>query len=482
MDATAGKTHPATTEFHLFAFEKELTVKHVHWISCLALFAAASTGCNRSATDASTAATPSTPAPASAAKAASYTDQDVNDAWTYLLGRLLVLRQQKADLAEGFKWNEIIHRKPGEVVWPNPNLDVAYSEAWVSVDEDSCTVLSVPEIKGRYYTAQFLNGWGETLVNINERTQAKRPAGDFALCLQGANVALPENVTRIDVPVKYLRMLSRVELGDNWDQAVALQHKFKMRATGTTEPPVLPPTPEFDLQHLPGVEAFDNAAAVLDSEKDINPGMDAVAAKARAVAAGIQDPAERARVDKLVRESAQPALGKASETIGHGTIKGGWARPSVAGTYNDDWLGRSIVNMGGIWANRLDEVVYYKASEDGTGARLNGSNSYTMTFPKDDLPEKYASYFWSVIAVDPVFWRVLPNDKNRFLLNRESNLKYNPDGSLTLHFGAQKPADAPDSNWLPIPKEQDFRLTFRFYGPKGGVADGSYFPPPLVKQ
>ena len=65
----------------------------------------------------------------------------------HLLGRLLVTRQQQLDFQEGFKWNELVHRKPGAVDWPNPNLDVAYSEAWVAVDESSCTIIDVPKIE-----------------------------------------------------------------------------------------------------------------------------------------------------------------------------------------------------------------------------------------------------------------------------------------------------------------------------------------------
>lgn len=451
------------------------------WTSLAVVLSVALPGCNRSASDAAPAATPAatTPAPAPA-KGAAYSDQDISDAWTYLLGRLLVLRQQKADLADGMKWNELVHRKPGAVQWPNPNLDVAYSEAWVAVDDTHCARVSVPKISGRYYTVQFLNGWGETLANINERTQPQRPAGEFAVCLVGAKVSLPAEVTRIDVPARYMRVLARVELGDNWDQAVALQHTFALHSTGAP-PPALPTFADFDQQHLPGVEAFDNAAAVLDSERDLNPGMDGIAAKVRAVAAGIADPAERARVDTLVREKAQPALAKAAATIGHGTVKNGWARPAVAGVYGEDWLGRTLVNLGGIWANTMDEVVYYKGNLDSTNTQINGDNTYTMTFPKDALPAAYADYFWSVIAVDPVFARVLPNPRNRFLLNRESGLNYDPDGSLTLYFAAEKPKDAPDANWLPTPKGQDYRLTFRFYGPKDGVKDGSYYPPALLK-
>ena len=47
-------------------------------------------------------------------------DQDISDAYIYLLGRLLVARQQQIDFKEGFKWNELVHRKPGAVDWPNP--------------------------------------------------------------------------------------------------------------------------------------------------------------------------------------------------------------------------------------------------------------------------------------------------------------------------------------------------------------------------
>src|SRR6476620_4059021 len=97
-------------------------------------------------------------------------DRDIVEAYEYMLGRWLVLRQENLDFKEGFKWNEIIHREPGGVAWANPNLDVAYSEAWIYVDDTSCTIIELPEIKGRYYTVQSVNGWGEVTANINERT------------------------------------------------------------------------------------------------------------------------------------------------------------------------------------------------------------------------------------------------------------------------------------------------------------------------
>src|SRR5262245_50281189 len=36
-------------------------------------------------------------------------DRDIIEAYEYLLGRLLVLRQETLDFKEGLKWNEIVH-------------------------------------------------------------------------------------------------------------------------------------------------------------------------------------------------------------------------------------------------------------------------------------------------------------------------------------------------------------------------------------
>lgn len=410
------------------------------------------------------------------------TDQDISDAYIYLLGRLAVTRQQQLDFQEGFKWNEIVHRKPGEVDWPNPNLDVAYSEVWVAVDETSYVLVSVPKVGGRYYTVQFLNGWGETLANINERVFHDMPYGDFAICLKGAKVDLPAGMRRIDLPVKYSRVLARVELGHSWDDAVALQKQISFKQVGSPKLPAIPKTPIFDLTALPGVEAFEAAEAALDSEADINPGMEQLAATARAIGRAVKDPAKRARIDKVIRTMAFADFGKASALLGHGTKKNCWVRPKVCGVYGDDYLARACINFGGIWANVLEEVLYYKGRGDASGAPLSGENSYSLTFPADDLPAKYAKYFWSIIAVDSERMRVLPNPLKRYLLNKESKLEYGKDGSLTLYFAPEKPAQAPEGNWLPTVKGVKYGPTFRFYGPRGGVADGSYYPPALQKM
>ncbi|VVM58576.1 DUF1214 domain-containing protein [Pseudomonas fluorescens] len=409
-------------------------------------------------------------------------DQAISDSYIYLLGRLLVARQQQLDFQEGFKWNEIIHREPGKVDWPNPNLDVAYSEAWITVDEKSCTILTVPEIKDRYFTVQFLNGWGETLANINERVFPNKMHGDFAVCLRGTSLKLPKGITaRIDLPVRHMRVLARVALGDDPEKAVQLQHQFKLTATGNPTLPEIPKTPIFDIKSFPGAEAFDFAAIALDSEPDLNPGLEPLAAIARAVGEAVKDPAERERVNKVIRQRALVDFAKGGAIIGHGTAHNGWARPATVGVYNTDFLTRTIVNYGGIWANIAPEVMYYRAQQDSNGQKLIGDNTYQLTFPADALPQRFERYFWSIIAVDTDQFRVLPNPQQKFLLNEQSKPQLGSDGSLTLYFAAEKPTNVPEGNWLPTPKGALYRLVFRFYGPIDGVSNGTYWPPALMK-
>ncbi|WP_027211218.1 DUF1214 domain-containing protein [Burkholderia sp. WSM2232] len=408
-------------------------------------------------------------------------DEEISQAYIYLLGRLLVTRQQQLDFQEGFKWNQLVHRKPGAVDWPNPNLDVAYSESWLAVDENSCTIISVPQINERYYTVQILSGWGETLANINERVFPQKASGDFAVCLKGAKVTPPAGAMRIDLPVKYARLLTRVALGADPDAAVALQHQFKLTVTGTPGLPSVPKTPIFGLEAFPGVEAFDAANLALDSDPDRNAGLEPLQALARRVAAEAKIPAQRNRIDKVIRTKAFRDLAEAGKLIGHGTVQDGWARPGVVGEYGIDYLTRTLVNYRGIWANIKPEVLYYRGAADSTGAELIGDNVYTLTFPKDALPARFAKYFWSVIAVDSTRFRVLPNPLKKYLINEQSGLTYGPDGSLTLYFAAEKPANAPEGNWLPTPRGAKYRLTFRYYGPLDGVANGTYYPPALMK-
>jgi hypothetical protein len=62
------------------------------WMACLVVLALVPVACKRTTPEATSPA--ASASPAQAAKPA-YSDQDISDAWIYLLGRLLVLRLER---------------------------------------------------------------------------------------------------------------------------------------------------------------------------------------------------------------------------------------------------------------------------------------------------------------------------------------------------------------------------------------------------
>jgi len=404
-------------------------------------------------------------------------DHDVSDAYIYLLGRLLVLRQEQVDFRfEGFHWNHILHRDPGSVNLRNPDLDIARSEAWIAVDEHSATVLHLPEIRDRYYTAQIVNGWGETLANINERTFPDHPWGDFALCLEGSHPAIPAGAVRVDLPARKCRCVVRLELGTSPGLATTLQRQVKVHAYGNPAVASTLMTPLFTNDGLPGAEIFEQAEQILASEEDRNPGMDGLQRKVRAVAGALRrDVDERRDFDKAIGQVAWPRL--ARRIANPGVRARGWIRPKAAGTYGEDWLSRTATNLSRPWANETSEVACFS---NGTDLPLEGARAYTLLFPAHDLPDSHARYCWSMIAVDAADLRVMPNVKHRFALSSHSGLERGRDGSLTLFLGPARPAAAPDANWLPTPAGRNYLLTWRTYGPDAAIRDGAWYPPSVV--
>src|SRR4029434_5981235 len=199
-------------------------------------------------------------------------EQTIADAYTYLLGRMLVVRQEHMDRkGDGFAYNAIKYNPLGSADFVNPNLDVAYLEAWIAVDENTPALLEVPQVTGRYYTAQLLDEWGEVIVNINDRTFPSKPYGKFALVAPGSTAKTPDDAGRIVLHSNKAKMLSRVELMGDPDGAVKLQKAFKLSSLGKPEIKAPPEIPMFNNKDLMGVEIFDDLDSRLASALDVVP-------------------------------------------------------------------------------------------------------------------------------------------------------------------------------------------------------------------
>src|SRR5271170_6760604 len=138
-------------------------------------------------------------------------DKEIVDAYTYLYGRYLVLQQENHDInQEKVGYNKVKYNPLGSAAFVNPNLDVAYLEAWIAVDPTHAVILNVPKIEGRYYTAELLNGWGEVVANVNQRTFPKTPNGKFALVMKGTSPSIPADAVKIEVPCTKTKMLAQI--------------------------------------------------------------------------------------------------------------------------------------------------------------------------------------------------------------------------------------------------------------------------------
>jgi len=419
-----------------------------------------------------------TPASAQALKP---DENTVTDAYLYLLDRALVIRQELTDRkGEGFAYNVIKYNPLASADFTNQNLDVAYFEAWFAVDDNSAAVLEIPEIKGRYYTVQILDEWGEVITNINERTFPSKPFGKYALVKPGSKVQIPADMGRIELHSSKAKMLGRVELAGDPDGAVKLQHAFKITTMGKPkiEPP--PAMPLFSQSDLIGVEIFDNVNERLDSALDISPAAPEMQQQVRAVAAYVSSGKEaRAEVDGILKRF----IPKYRENVLVTTVPyvNHWACGASAGNYGWEYKHRTGAAYTGIWTNNPREVVYFGAVNDEQDQPLVGSNNYVIHFPADGLPESVVDAYWSVILVDFPGYRVVPNALKRYNFNNHSQLAKEPDGSLKIAIGPKPSPGIPESNWLPSPDQKRFSLTFRAYVPKEGPRTCAWTPPAIQK-
>ena len=408
-------------------------------------------------------------------------DNTVTDAYVYLLGRALTIRQEHMDRkGEGFAYNKIKYNPLGSADFVNPNFDVAYLEAWFAVDDKTPVILEVPEVRGRYYTAQILDEWGEVIANINERTFPTKPFGKFALVKPGSNVRIPADAGRIELHSSKAKLLGRVELKGDPDGAVKLQHAF--RATGTGKPAIKPPPaiPMFDNATLLGAEIFDDVDARLGSALDVSPVAAGMQQKVRSVAAYVASGKEaRAAVDAQLRafvpKFRKDALTRSAPYVNH------WLCGASGGNYGANYQMRTAANYTGIWANNPAEAVYFPATRDANEKPLDGSSSYVMHFPADGLPDKVVDAYWSVILVGVPDYRVVSNPLKRYNFNNHSALVKEADGSLKIGIGPKPVAGVPEANWLPSAEGKPFSLTFRTYVPNEQVKTCEWTPPPVTK-
>nr|WP_083240429.1 DUF1254 domain-containing protein [Methyloceanibacter methanicus] len=232
--------------------------------------------------------------------------------------------------------------------------------------------------------------------------------------------------------------------------------------------PDFPEYLNFLLQFMPG-------SAVPDSEK-------ALRGRFETIGIGLRQPFDSANFSQEEQQAlaagikaATAKIAETAETVG--AKVNGWQIGAAAGDrafFDGNWALRAAGAKLGIYGNSETEAVYPFTRTDINGVPLDGSmHNYTLTFPAGKLPPVNA--FWSVTMYDGRTQLLIDNPINRYLINSPmlSDLKRNPDGSLTLYIQHDRPGKGRESNWLPAPDGPMF-VVMRLYWPEATVPRSSH--------
>jgi len=225
---------------------------------------------------------------------------------------------------------------------------------------------------------------------------------------------------------------------------------------------------------------FEVLQTVLDDAPPL-PGEEARYAEIRSVlAAAADDETVAAVLAEVAPEAETELIAPLFEFRNYGLpLAHFWTTQSNGAEFGTDYYTRTAVARSNIFVNKPVETKYFYQDLDSDGQRLDGAQTYTITFPAGGLPP--VSGFWSLTLYNEHHF-FHPNELNRYSLGTKStHLQYNDDGSLTLHASATPPADDRRTNWLPAPIGP-FSLYIRTYWADTAILDGTWQPPPVTKD
>ena len=382
---------------------------------------------------------------------------------------------------------------PEERIVACPNQDVVYGAGALALDM-SPVVIQVPDFGDRFWVYQVVDLRTDSFASLG-KMYGTTP-GFYLLVGPGWNGEVPKGITKVfraSTSTGYV--IPRVFQEDAAADKQAVQNALtgimmyplaeydgKIKAKDWSALPKLPSKSdsEQEVSWVVPEKFFDVLPLVLADAAPL-PGEEARYAQLNAVmAAATQDPGIRQVLTQAAIDADRELVKPLFEFRNWGLqLAHNWSTQTNGAAFGTDYFTRTAVAKSNIFVNKPGETKYFYQDLDANGQRLHGGSRYTITFSKGQTPPVHG--FWSLTLYNEHHF-FIPNEINRYSLGtKNSALKYNKNGSLTIYVQADAPADAQRDNWLPAPKGAAFTLYIRSYWPEVAITDGSWTPPALVK-
>jgi len=403
----------------------------------------------------------------------------------------------------GAPFNELAHKT--ELLGPEfkdvvrPNNDTMYSFAWLNLRAQPI-VITVPEIKDRYYSVQLVDMFTHNFDYIGTRATGTE-AGSYVIAgprWEGTKPGDAKAVLRSESNFVYCIIRTEVRGPDDVGAVAELQKRYRLTAMnvflGRSRAPVAAGItfPTYDPSKAKSAAFIDLLnfllveVVVVPEEQELMDRFAEIGIRPGALSASLAlSPELRDAVDAGVGQgltAIAQAMDDPSKLEGvTARAEHGWL--GIDGMFGPGkemrtkYLVRAGAALVGLYGNDAIEAYYPIGNTDASGNALDGSkHSYVMRFDKDELPQVEA--FWSMTMYSLPDQLMVANPINRFSIGDRSKLQYGKDGSLTIYVQHDSPGKEKASNWLPAPNGA-FSLQFRMYLPKPEELDPLYLPPPV---
>src|SRR5262245_49364877 len=292
----------------------------------------------------------------------------------------------------------------------HPNTDVLSSVAWLNLTKEP-VVLSLPDMRNRYYSMHLMDAWTNAFASIGPRTSGDR-SRDIAIVGPGWPGAIQRGLRTLESPTNTVLLIGRIESSSELDDTVAqdLQRHMALMPLGlwgrSYQPLRHAPMPRgLDVTLRPservakmnGGEFFRHLNALMT---DNPPGPDDTPALSRFSSIGIGpglpfDLRDDVGIAKIVDASAHTALARivveARKPAGR-SVNGWWVPERSAP--HDDYMNRAAAALRDPGATPPEDGVTLRADVDMQGRPLSGIDRYLLRFPEGQLPPVHG--MWSI--------------------------------------------------------------------------------------